>query len=102
MTLIERTVRRSVVRIALWASGGSLVSVGWGVYFASINKAAPIEAIVYTLARLTQPGAAVFSHFIHGPHGLTQVVLENTAAYALIGFVVETIRRYYQPSHIST
>ena len=102
MTLFESTIRRSVIRIALWASGGFLVSVGWGVYFASINKATPIEAIVYTVARLTQPGAAVLCHFIHGPHGLTRVVLENTAAYALIGFIVETIRRYYRPSHIST
>ena len=89
-----------IFRIAIWASAGFLVSVGWGFYFASMFGN-PVEPIVRTLAGITQPGAAVVSYFIDGPHGLTRVVFENAAAYALIGLIVETIRHHYRPLQTS-
>jgi hypothetical protein len=81
-------------RITLWAGAGFLVSAGWGFYFALANKSIPIGPIVYALARLTEPAAAVFIHF--NPNyllGLRAVVIANAATYALVGLIVETIRR---------
>jgi hypothetical protein len=91
-----------ISRIALWATTGLLVSVGWGLYFASTNKALPIEPIVYILASLTQPTAAValYLRLVH-QLGLTWVVAVNATTYALLGFVVETIRRPCGSLHIS-
>ena len=85
-----------IFRIATWASAGFLVSAGWGFYFAGIFGS-PVEPIVSTLSRLTQPGPAVVSCFFDGPHGVTRFVLENAATYALIGVIVETIRQHYRP-----
>jgi hypothetical protein len=48
-----------IFRIALWACTGFVVSAGWGLYFASANKANPIEPFVYAFFRLTQPVAAI-------------------------------------------
>ena len=86
-----------ISRIAVWASAGLFVSVGWSLYFASTNKALPIEPIVYILARLTQPTAAVALYLKPARQlGLTWVVVANAATFALIGLVVETIRRHYR------
>ena len=91
-----------ISRIAMWASAGLLVSVGWGLYFASTNKALPIEPIVYILASLTQPTAAVALYLRPALQlGLTWVVVVNAATYALLGLIVETIRRHYRSLHIS-
>jgi hypothetical protein len=38
-------------------------SFDWGLYFASSDKATPIGPIVFTLAAVTQPVAAVVSYF---------------------------------------
>jgi hypothetical protein len=91
-------------RTAMWASAGFLVAAGWGFYFASTSKAdiadlrpAPIEPIVYTLARLTQPVAALTVSYFSFPLGLTGVALENAATYGLIGLIVETLWRHYHP-----
>jgi hypothetical protein len=87
-----------IFRIAISASTGFLVAVGWGFYFTITDKAKPIEPLVYTLANLTQPAAAVILYFNpHGPLGLHTVVLENAATYAMVGLIVETIRRRYLP-----
>lgn len=96
-------MRNSVTfRIAMWASAGFLVSVGWGFYFASTNKAIPIESIVYTLAWLTQPTAAVVSYLnLISPLGLAWVAVANAATYALFGLIVETIRQHYRSLRIS-
>ena len=92
-------MRHSVIRIALWLSAGFLVSAGWGFYFASSNKANPIEPFVYALANLTQPAAAVTLSYFGFPHGLTWVLVENAATYGLIGFMFETIRRRHRVVH---
>jgi len=84
-------------RTGLWASAGFLVAAGWGFYFASTSKVDPIEPIVYTLARLTQPVAALTISYFSFPLGLTGVALENAATYGLIGLIVETLWRHYRP-----
>ena len=80
-------------RIAMWASAGFLVTVGWGLYFASANKENPVEPIVYTLIRLTQPVVAIAVSYIHFPLGLSWAAVWNAATYALAGLIVETTRK---------
>ena len=86
----------------MWASAGFLVSVSWGFYFASTDKANPIQPIVYTLARLSVPVAgAVTVLYPDFPLGLWPLVVANVATYGLLGFIVETIRQHYRPRQIS-
>jgi hypothetical protein len=77
-------------RIAIWAAAGFLVASGWAVYFLIANKDHPTEPIVSTLISLTCPVAIVGSHY---PVGLCAALVINVATYALIGLVVETLRR---------
>jgi hypothetical protein len=89
-------MRKAVVfRIAMWSSAGILVSVGWGLYFASTSKSLPIEPIAYTLASLTQPtaAAALQLKLIH-QLGLAWAVALNAVTYALLGLIVEWIRQH--------
>lgn len=91
-----------LIRIAAWTSAGFFVSIGWGLYFATANKAIPIGPIVYFLARLSEPSAAV-ALYLHpaSPLGLTWVAVTNAATYALIGLMVEAVRRRLRPLHVS-
>ena len=77
-------------RIAMWASAGLLVAGGWGLYFARVSKDIPVATIVYTLARVTCPVAIAGEHF---PLSLYWVLVGNVATYALVGLIVETLRR---------
>jgi hypothetical protein len=76
-------------RIAGWASAGFLVAGCWAVYFLEAAKDHAREPIVYILVRLTCP-IALFSRY---PLSLYLVLLANAATYALIGLIVETLRR---------
>jgi hypothetical protein len=77
-------------RIAMWASVGFLVAGGWALYFAWSNKDNPIPPIVSTLSRLTCPVAIAGSHF---PLSLYWVLVANVATYAVVGLIVEILRR---------
>ncbi len=77
-------------RIAIWAATGFLIAGGWAVYFLVTSKDRPIEPIVSALARLTCPIAIVGSHY---PVSLYSVFAANVATYALVGLVVEILRR---------
>jgi len=77
-------------RIAMWASAGFLVAGCWGLYFAVRSKDIPIEPLVYTLARFTQPIAVLSSY----PLSLYLVLFANAATYALVGLIVETLRQH--------
>jgi hypothetical protein len=86
-----------LIRIAALTSAGFLVSFGWGFYFATANKDIPIGPIGYILARLTQPTAAVVLYLNpDSPLGLTWVAVTNAATYALLGLMVEMVRRHHQ------
>src|SRR5438876_12343907 len=84
------------LRIALWASAGFLVASSWARYFAIADKDNPIEPMVSILARVTQPVTALGSYF-HFPIGVRSALLANATTYALVGLIVETIRRHYHP-----
>ncbi len=81
-------------RIAMWASAGLMVAGCWGVYFARANKDHPIEPIVNTLVRLTCPVAIAGRYF---PISLYSSLVANAATFALVGLIVEILRR--QLSH---
>jgi hypothetical protein len=83
-------------RIAIWAAAGFLVASGWAVYFFVKNKDLPIEPIVSALIRLSCPIAIVGSHY---PVSLYSAVAANVATYALVGLVVETLRRQFKHSN---
>jgi len=89
--------RRSVkYRIAVWAAAGFLVASGWAVYLLVRSKDHLIEPIVSTLIRLTCPVAIVGSYY---PVSLYSSLVANVAAYALIGLMVETLRRQLNHSN---
>jgi hypothetical protein len=67
-------------RIAIWATLGALVVVGWSLYIYAISPIA--------LAR-------------RYPLSFYFVLLANAATYALVGVLVETIRRHYQTRSLS-
>jgi len=77
-------------RIAIWAAAGFLGASGWAVYYLVRNKDLPIEPMVSTLVRLTCPIAIVGAHY---PVSLYSALAANVATYALVGLVVETLRR---------
>jgi hypothetical protein len=95
-------MKNTLIRIAMWASAGFVVSLGWGFYFASTNKGVPIEPAVYALARLTQPIAALVLYLNPSyPLGVTWAEVANAATYALVGLIVETIGQGHRALHIS-
>jgi hypothetical protein len=77
-------------RIAIWAAAGFLVASGWAVYFLVASKDHPMESTASALVRLTCPIAIVGSHY---PVSLYSALVANVATYALVGLVVETLRR---------
>jgi hypothetical protein len=83
-------------RIAIWVAAGFLVASGWAVYFFARNKDLPIEPIVSALIRLSCPIAIVGSHY---PVSLYSALAANVATYALVGLVVETLRRQFNHSN---
>ena len=83
-------------RLALWAVIGAIIAYGWGLYFASVDKATAIGPIVFTLAVVTVPVAGLVSYF-HLTFGVTASIVWNTGTYAVIGLILEMIRRQLQP-----
>ena len=77
-------------RIAVWAAAGFLIASAWAVYFFARNKDLPIEPIVSVLIRLSCPIAIVGFHY---PVSLYSTLAANVATYALVGLMVETLRR---------
>jgi hypothetical protein len=77
-------------RIAIWATAGFLVASGWAVYFFLANKDLQMGSLVSTLVRLTCPIAIVGEH-----HAVSiySALAANVATYALVGLVVEILRR---------
>ncbi len=83
-------------RIAWWATAGFLVASGWAVYFLTISKnPQPIGPIVSSLVRLSCPIAIIGSHH---PISVYSALAANVAIYALVGLLVETLRRQLSQS----
>jgi hypothetical protein len=82
-------------RISLWAAAGFLVAGYWALYVFATSPT-PITGIVWTLVRLTCPVVQAGFYFHFGIK-LYWVLLANTATYALVGLIVETLRRKSHP-----
>jgi hypothetical protein len=83
-------------RVAIWAAAGFLVAGGWAVYFLVASKSLPTEPMVSALVQLTCPISIVGSHY---PVSLYLALAANVATYALLGLVVETLRRQLNHSN---
>jgi len=80
-------------RIAIWAMLGALVVVAWRVYIsATLSNPLGAGGFGRALAYLTCPIAIAGRH----PQSFYFVLVVNAATYALVGIVVETMRRYYR------
>ena len=78
-------------RIAMWAAVGLLVAGFWAVVagMISFNSATPV---VWNLAVFSQPVALLSIH-LHFGMRFYWVMLANAATYALVGLMVESLRR---------
>ena len=86
-------------RIGIWASAGFLVAGLWALYaFASTPPALGYGDPVLPLVRLTCP-IALLSFY---PIRLEWVLLANAATYALVGLIVETVRRRLNQAKLKT
>jgi hypothetical protein len=74
---------------------GFLVASGWTVYFFLKDKGLPIGLLVSALLRLTCPIALVGLHY---PVSIYSSLAANVATYAVVGLLVEALRR--QLSHL--
>lgn len=78
-------------RIAIWAILGALVVVAWRIYLsATLSNPLGTGGVARALAYLTCPISMAGRHVL----GFYSVLIINAATYALIGIVVETMRRY--------
>ena len=76
-------------RIAIWASAGFLVAVGWALYaFATFPDSNERMRDVWTLITITCPVAIAGKHF---PISMYWVFLANAATYAIAGMIVEAV-----------
>ena len=75
-------------RIAMWTGAGALIAVLWTIYI-STTSTTPL-GIVRTLAYLSCPISLAHQHALN----FYFVLLFNAATYAMVGTVVETVRRY--------
>ncbi len=78
------------LRIAIWTGVGALLVVLWTLYISATSSTPP--GIVWTLIYLTCP-IALARHYALGFY---LVLLVNATTYALVGTVVETMRRHYK------
>lgn len=78
-------------RIAIWAGAGFIVAALWAL-FAIATFPSTVERMrdVSTLISLTCPIAIAGRHY---PVSLGEALAANTATYALVGLIVETLRR---------
>ena len=83
------------LRIAIWAVAGALVVVFWNLYISATVPAA--RGITWTLAYLTCPIALARQYAL----SFYFVLLANAATYALVGAIVEVMRRHFQSTRVA-
>ncbi|HXC96127.1 MAG TPA: hypothetical protein VNU92_10515 [Edaphobacter sp.] len=78
-------------RIALWAVAGFVVAAFWIFFTYAISPVTtgPMHGL-RLLAGITCP----ISLASFRPIGLSWVLIANTATYALVGLIVETVRKF--------
>ncbi len=85
-------------RIALWASAGFLVAGFWALFaFATFPSTNERMRDVWALVSLTCPVAIAGRHYAIS---LYEALAINTVTYALVGLLVETLRRQLNHSKV--
>ena len=85
-------------RIAMWAGAGFLIAVGWALYAMATQPPVMTSADpILTLVEITCPIAFASFHFHFGV-SLYSSLLANAATYALVGVIVEAVRRKLHPA----
>src|SRR6267154_6647389 len=85
-------------RIGMWASAGFLVAGGWALYaFATMPPALTSADPIMSLVELTCP-VVLASMRLHFGVSLYWTLAANAATYALIGLMVEMLRRRITPA----
>jgi hypothetical protein len=85
------------LRIAIWTVAGAIAVLSWSLCFMAMqaNHLGALWALVY----LTIPITSVARSYPH-PIGMYSVLVVNMATYALVGTVVEILRRHYRLLHL--
>jgi hypothetical protein len=83
-------------RIAIWAGAGFLVAGFWALYFfATFPPTTERLRDVRFLVNLTCPVAVAGWHY---PISLYETLVANAVTYALIGLILESVRRQFNHS----
>lgn len=81
-------------RIVIWASVGFFVACAWTLYSLEARMT-HAQLGVWILAYLTCPVTLAVGYFrFH----FYQAFLANAATYAIVGLIVETLRRNFRPA----
>jgi hypothetical protein len=84
-------------RIAIWAVAGAIVVAFWSIFFMTTHLNLGASGIGRAIVCFTCPIALAGRH----PQSLYFVLVANAATYALVGVVVEVMRRHYRIHSIS-
>ena len=85
-------------RIAMWASAGFLVAGFWALFaFATFPSTNERMRDAWALVTLTCPVAIAGGHYAIS---LYEALAINTVTYALVGLLVETLRRQLNHSKV--
>ena len=81
------------IRIALWAFAGLLIAVGWWLYITT-TAPTPITSapMLWNIARFSCP-IVLAGFYFHFGVSVYLTFFANAATYALIGLMVEGLRR---------
>jgi hypothetical protein len=83
-------------RIAMWASAGFLVAGFWALFaLATFPSTSERMRDVWALVSLTCPVAIAGAHH---PISLYEALAANTVTYAVVGVIVESLRRQLHPA----
>lgn len=85
------------LRIAIWAVAGAISVLAWSLCFMATpaNHLGKLWILVY----LTCPITFLGRHYPH-PISVYSVLAINIATYALLGTVIEILRRHHKQSHL--
>lgn len=80
-------------RIAMWAGAGLLIAVCWWIYLTATAPTQITSApVLWSVARLSCP-ILLAGFYFHFGVSVYWTFIANAAAYALIGLMVEGLRR---------
>ncbi len=78
------------LRLAIWTGVGALVAILWTLCIPAMSTTPFVRALVYLSCPIALAGHHAFSFYF--------ALLANAATYALVGLVVENMRRNYKPA----